>query len=162
MLVAIYLPLVVTKPVYAQMMHSDQVGQSGVTKVYELDEDDKEDINDGELLFEKIKSGEVLCSSLSDTDFEKIGEYTFQKNVGDEHIHARMNAMMKERMGDEGERQMHVQLGKDQSGCIGRQRNTGILGMMRQIKYPLMGLIGLAIVLDSILLVLSLRKQKGI
>lgn len=71
---------------------------------------------EGKSLYEKLQSKQSKCADLSDGDFELIGEYFMSTQVGTDHL--RMNAMMKQVMGNEGEEQMHAIMGKRMANCL--------------------------------------------
>lgn len=70
---------------------------------------------EGKEVWQKLQSREIECASVSDDAFEVLGEYFMGQMVGDSH--AAMNQMMTNRMGEEGEKQMHLVMGKRLSGC---------------------------------------------
>lgn len=73
----------------------------------------------GKKLLNDLSNKTVTCSKLKDADFEKIGEYFMSQSIGDTSRHIAMNEMMKKMMGEQGEEQMHVFIGKRLSGCKG-------------------------------------------
>lgn len=70
---------------------------------------------EGKAVWQKLQSKEIQCADLSDADYGALGEYFMGQMVGD--AHAAMNEMMIRMMGEEGEEQMHVVMGKRLSGC---------------------------------------------
>src|SRR3990167_200804 len=70
---------------------------------------------EGEIVWQKLQSKEVVCGDLSDDDFGALGEYFMGQMMGDSH--EAMNEMMTRMHGEEGEAQIHVVLGKRLSGC---------------------------------------------
>lgn len=78
-------------------------------------EQDKE-VAEGKALYDKLKSKQAACTSLSDSDFELIGEYVMSEMAGARH--GQMNTMMKQMMGEEGEEEMHVMMARRASGCF--------------------------------------------
>lgn len=70
---------------------------------------------EGKIVWEKLQSKQVGCTDLSNDDFEVLGEYFMGQMTGTSH--EAMNAMMTQMMGEEGEKQMHVIMGKRLSGC---------------------------------------------
>ncbi len=87
---------------------------------------------------EKLQSKQVDCKSLTDDDFDVLGDYYMGQMLGNSH--EAMNNMMSQMMGDEGEKQMHIVMGKRLSGCdptaatpsqgVGFIPMMGMLGMM--------------------------------
>jgi len=69
----------------------------------------------GGSIFQKLQKKELTCSTLSEDEFELLGEYFMGQMMGD--AHASMNARLKTSLGDEGEIQTHITLGKRASGC---------------------------------------------
>jgi len=85
---------------------------------------------EGKALYEKLQAKEVTCADLSDDDFELIGEYVMGKQSGSSH--EQMNARIKQMMGDEGEVQMHIALGKNAVKCTSDAASSeSIQGMMQ-------------------------------
>ena len=70
---------------------------------------------EGKELFEKLEKEEMACDSLTDENFEALGEYFMGRMAGEGH--AVMNAHMEAMMGKEGEEAMHEILGRRMSGC---------------------------------------------
>ena len=70
---------------------------------------------DGKAVWEKLQTKELTCEDLSDDNFGTLGEYFMGKMMGDSH--EAMNNMMIQMMGEQGEEQMHVVMGKRLSGC---------------------------------------------
>lgn len=71
---------------------------------------------EGKAIWEQMQSKKTSCADLTDENYEALGEYFMGLMVGD--AHAAMNAMMVRMMGEEGEAQMHVLMGKRLSGCV--------------------------------------------
>lgn len=69
----------------------------------------------GRLIFASLQSGGKVCADISEDNFELMGEYFMGQRLGT--AHELMNNMMKRMMGEDGEFQMHVVLGKRLSGC---------------------------------------------
>jgi putative membrane protein len=72
---------------------------------------------EGKQLLDNLNNKTVTCSQLTDSDFEKIGEYYMGQSIGDTARHITMNEMMKRMMGEQGEAQVHTANGKRFSGC---------------------------------------------
>ncbi|HBI17092.1 MAG: hypothetical protein UR60_C0021G0012 [Candidatus Moranbacteria bacterium GW2011_GWF2_34_56] len=70
---------------------------------------------EGKELWDKFQAKEIACSNLSEEQFGVIGEYFMGQMAGDSHT--AMNVMMIQRLGEEGEEQMHIAMGKRMSGC---------------------------------------------
>ena len=71
--------------------------------------------NEGKVVWNKLQAKQISCDKLNDDDFERLGEYYMGQMVGD--FHEAMNTMMERMMGEEGEEQTHVVMGKRLSGC---------------------------------------------
>ncbi len=71
----------------------------------------------GKQIWEQLQSKQTNCSNLKDDDFEVLGEYFMGQSIGNIERHTVMNQMMKNMMGEQGEEQMHITLGKRYSGC---------------------------------------------
>lgn len=70
---------------------------------------------EGKAIWEKLQAKETSCDKLSEDDFERLGEYFMGKMAGSSH--EVMNNMMVRMMGEEAEKQMHIAMGKRNSGC---------------------------------------------
>lgn len=70
---------------------------------------------EGKIIFETLRAKETACEKLTDSNFGALGEYFMGTMLGPSH--ETMNAMMERMMGDDGEEQMHVVMGKRLSGC---------------------------------------------
>ena len=72
---------------------------------------------EGRELWQRMEREEVGCKDLTDEQFAALGEFFMGEMTGDSH--EAMNAMMTRMMGEEGEEQMHVVMGKRMSGWGG-------------------------------------------
>ncbi|MEK7680828.1 MAG: SHOCT domain-containing protein [Patescibacteria group bacterium] len=92
---------------------------------------------EGKNFLDNLTNKTVACSQLSDSDFEKIGEYFMGQSIGDTSRHIAMNEMMKRMMGENGEAQMHSVMGKRLSGCDTSvafpSQDVGFLPMMNMM-----------------------------
>lgn len=89
----------------------------------------------GKLVFEKLQSNTTVCQNITDNDFDVLGDYYMAQMAGSTTAHAQMNARMSQMMGDSGEKQMHIALGKRLSGCnsgapFSNDSNSGFIPMM--------------------------------
>ncbi|MDO8649269.1 MAG: SHOCT domain-containing protein [Candidatus Peregrinibacteria bacterium] len=92
---------------------------------------------EGKEIWQKMERDEVGCKDLTDEQFAALGEFFMGEMTGD--AHEAMNAMMTRMMGEEGEEEMHVAMGKRMSGCGGGgSLPMGNAGMMM----PMMGMMG--------------------
>jgi putative membrane protein len=71
----------------------------------------------GKQIWEQLQSKQISCSNLKNDDYEVLGEYFMGQSIGNTERHAVMNQMMTNMMGQNGEEQMHIALGKRNSGC---------------------------------------------
>src|SRR3989339_644339 len=72
---------------------------------------------EGKQFLDNLNSKTVTCSHRKDADFEKISEYFMGQSIGDTVRHIAINEMMKTMMGELGEEQAHIAMGKRVSGC---------------------------------------------
>ncbi|MFA5800437.1 MAG: SHOCT domain-containing protein [Candidatus Peribacteraceae bacterium] len=70
---------------------------------------------EGRSIWEKLQSKETACSDLSDEEFGSLGEFFMGRMMG--NAHETMNNRMTRMMGEEGEKDMHIVMGKRMSGC---------------------------------------------
>ncbi len=93
---------------------------------------------EGRELWQRMEREEVNCKDLTDEQFAALGEFFMGEMTGDSH--EAMNAMMTRMMGEEGEEQMHVVMGKRMSGCGGDGTlPMGNAGMMMPMMGVMMG-----------------------
>jgi putative membrane protein len=69
----------------------------------------------GAEIWNKLQNKETTCASLDDDQFDLLGEYFMGQMTGT--MHTSMNAMLAQRYGENEEKQIHVTLGKQWSGC---------------------------------------------
>lgn len=69
----------------------------------------------GKIVWEKLAAKETTCADLASGEFSSLGEYFMGLMMGSSH--EAMNSMMTAMMGEEGEEQMHIAMGKRISGC---------------------------------------------
>ena len=90
---------------------------------------------EGKAAWEKLKTKELACKDLSDDNFGTLGEYFMGQMMGASH--EAMNNMMIQMMGEQGEEQMHVVMGKRLSGCDTSaafpSQGTGFMSMMQMM-----------------------------
>src|SRR3989344_5448083 len=72
---------------------------------------------EGKEVWDKLQAKQLECKNLTDEQYGAIGEYFMGQAIGDTQRHALMNQMMTNMMGEEGEEQAHVAMGKRLSGC---------------------------------------------
>lgn len=89
---------------------------------------------EGKAVWEKLQAKELTCNDLSGDNFAALGEHFMGQMMGDSH--EAMNNMMSRMMGEEGEKQMHIVMGKRISGCESNAptpqgaANGGMMAMM--------------------------------
>lgn len=130
----------------------------------------------GKKLFDQFQNNQINCAKLTDTDFEKIGEYSMSQMFGNNTAsHVAMNQRIQQMRGQTGEEQMHAEIGRSVTGCstTSSQNNTprgGGFNMMGNGGYGMMngnfawfgilGFIGwLVALVDLILVGIWLWKQ---
>lgn len=121
------LTLVFSGSVFAQgIMDSNAINSDGHTAREEAE---------GKAVWEKLQAKQTTCADLSDDDFGVLGEYFMGQMAGTSH--EAMNNMMIAMMGEKGEEQMHVVMGKRLSGCDTSaefpSQGTGFLPMMQMM-----------------------------
>src|SRR3989344_8114305 len=72
---------------------------------------------EGKEIWEKLQAKQVECKNLTDEQYGSLGEYFMGQSIGNTQRHALMNQMMTNMMGEEGEEQAHIAMGKRMSGC---------------------------------------------
>ena len=89
---------------------------------------------EGKEIWEKLQAKQLECKDLTDETYDSLGEYLMGQSIGDTQRHELMNQMMTSMMGEEGERQMHIVMGKRLSGCDTSvqlpQNGAGFMPMM--------------------------------
>ncbi len=71
----------------------------------------------GKEIWEKLQAKQFECKNLTDENYHALGEYFMGQSIGNAQRHELMNQMMTNMMGEEGEKQMHIVMGKRLSGC---------------------------------------------
>ena len=72
---------------------------------------------EGKEVWEKLQAKQLECRDLTNDNYAALGEYFMGQSIGNTQRHAAMNQMMTSMMGEEGEEQMHIVMGKRFSGC---------------------------------------------
>src|SRR3989344_4725094 len=126
---------------FAQGMMGFPSSSSDNAAIQSQQQEEKE----GKQFLDNLNNKTVVCSQLQDADFAKIGEYFMGQSIGDTPRHIAMNEMMKSMMGEQGEEQMHIVMGKRMSGCelnVPMSQNMmdgGMMGMMNMMGGGMMG-----------------------
>ena len=89
---------------------------------------------EGKAIWEKLQAKEIECQNLTNDNYAVLGEYFMGQSIGDTQRHAGMNQMMTSMMGEKGEEQMHIVMGKRLSGC-----GVGFMPMMGYYGNSMMG-----------------------
>ncbi len=90
----------------------------------------------GKAVWDKLQAKQVTCVDLKDSDFDVLGDYFMGQMMGSSH--AAMNQTMTNQLGDGGETQMHITMGKRLSGCDPTAAYpSGFQGFL-----PMMGMMG--------------------
>ena len=84
-------------------------------QVPEFDDHTAREEAEGKEVWQQLQDKQLTCDTLSDEQYAALGEYFMGQMMGDSHT--AMNQMMIRMMGEEGEEQMHVVMGKRLSGC---------------------------------------------
>ncbi len=74
-----------------------------------------QDEEKGKAIWDQLQAKKVTCIDLKDDDYDVLGDYFMGLMLSNNH--AAMNSRMSQMMGDEGEKQMHIVLGKRYSRC---------------------------------------------
>ncbi len=74
-----------------------------------------DDVAKGEAVWTQLQSKKVTCKTLTDDDFDVLGDYFMNQMMGNGHDF--MDTMMSQSLGNDGEKQMHIVMGKRYSGC---------------------------------------------
>ncbi|KKR17435.1 MAG: hypothetical protein UT77_C0001G0263 [Candidatus Daviesbacteria bacterium GW2011_GWC2_40_12] len=70
---------------------------------------------EGKEIWDKLQSKQLECKNITDNQYGSLGEYFMGQMMGSSH--EAMNNMMIQMMGEEGEEQMHIAMGKRLSSC---------------------------------------------
>lgn len=105
--------LVMPAGVFAQGMMGWTSSPSGTVDSSQTVQEEAE----GKTIWDKLQAKQLECKNLTDDNFDVLGEYFMGQSIGNTQRHVLMNQMMKNMMGDTGETQMHITIGKRFSGC---------------------------------------------
>lgn len=122
--------LILPSGIYAQPMMGNQTQPT-------TDDHTAQEEAEGKEIWENLQAKKTTCNELSDENFGSLGEYFMGQSIGNTQRHAFMNQMMKNMMGEAGEEQMHVVMGKRMSGCdtsaVVPSSGTGFMPMMNMM-----------------------------
>ena len=130
-----FLFLIFSPKTNAQMMGSFQ----GQTSISQNDiQNEQNEQNAGQVIYQKLQNGQITCQQLSEDNFDKLGDYFMWRTRGSTQTHTAMDERMTQMMGDQGNTQMHIILGKRGSGCFSNlpvPSNTPsfMMGMMNNV-----------------------------
>src|SRR3989344_9534378 len=101
---------------------------------------------EGKEIREKLQAKQTECKNLTNDDYQSLGEYFMGQSIGNTQRHAFMNQMMTNMMGEDGEKQMHIVMGKRLSSCDTKvsypQNSWGIMPMMWMMAPLRQGFVG--------------------
>lgn len=103
--------------VFVPIVHAQMLGYPSSTPSNEDIQSQQQDEQVGKKLVDQLNNRQITCQKLTDEDYEKIGEYYMGQSIGDVARHTQVDKHMQAMMGEQGEEQMHVVLGKRSSGC---------------------------------------------
>ncbi len=135
LLIISFLFLVFSPRTNAQMMGNYQ----GQTSLSQSDiQNEQNDQDAGQIIYQELQNGQVTCQQLTEDNFDKLGDYFMWKSLGSTQAHAAMDKRITQMMGDQGNTQMHITLGKRGSGCFSNftvPSNTPsfMMGMMNNV-----------------------------
>jgi hypothetical protein len=104
---------VITPKSNAQMMGGSytQISQDQINL-------EQKEQDEGLQIFQELQNKQITCQDLTDDNFNKLGDYFMWKALGSTESHAAMDQRITQMMGDNGNTQMHIILGKRGSGCF--------------------------------------------
>ena len=110
----------------------------------------------GKEVWKKLQAKQLECKNLTNDNYAVLGEYFMGQSIGDTSRHIAMNEMMKKMMGEQGEEQMHIVMGKRLSGCKGGDNSMmgNFYGNMMNNGWGLFG--GLTWILVVVFLILGI------
>lgn len=111
----------------AQMMPGSTAGDNHTAK----------EEAEGKVVWERLQAKTLACKDLSDDNFGTLGEYFMGTMMGGSHV--AMNTIMIQMMGEQGEKQTHIVIGKRMSNCEPdapmpqSMMNSGMMSMMNMM-----------------------------
>ncbi len=115
MVVPLFMAFAIGIPAHAQMMGGMNNKVMGTTTANTGSKTISEEEAEGKAVWDKLQSKQVTCKDLKDEDFDVLADFFMGNMMGANH--EAMNTMMADRLGEEGEEQMHIAMGKRLSGC---------------------------------------------
>ena len=114
--------------------------ESSDQRTITLDNHTAQEEAEGKEVWDKLQAKQLECKDLTDDNYAVLGEYFMGQSIGNTQRHALMNQMMTSMMGEEGEEQAHIAMGKRFSGCEpNAQVSSNRVGFM-----PMMWMMGSA------------------
>lgn len=96
-------------------LSSAQGMMGGNNTVIESDGHTAREEAEGKEIWDKLKEKQVECQNMTDDNYGSLGEYFMGQMMSNSH--EAMNNRLIQMMGEEGEKQMHITMGKRMSGC---------------------------------------------
>jgi len=110
--ILLFILFFVPSSIFAQGMMSNWTSSSSSVTA---DDHTAREEAEGKEIWEKLQAKEITCAELADENFGSLGEYFMGQMMGD--AHEAMNNRLIQMLGEEGEEQMHIAMGKRMSGC---------------------------------------------
>jgi hypothetical protein len=82
----------------------------------------------GREVAQRLQAGATSCNTLSDDDFEHLGEYAMERMLASRAAHRAMNDRMTAMMGDADTERMHELMGRRYAGCGTQDAGAGMMG----------------------------------
>lgn len=137
--IILFIPTLVPSTAFAQGMMGNWTSSPSSTA---SDDHTAREEQEGKEIWEKLQAKQLECKDLTDDNYAALGEYFMGQSIGNTERHAAMNQMMISTMGEEGEKQMHIVMGKRLSGCdpdAPMPQNMMGGGMMTMMMNAMMG-----------------------
>jgi hypothetical protein len=87
-----------------------------------------DEVSAGRTVAGQLQAGTVGCSTLTATQFERLGEFVMERMVGSRAGHEAMNERMTQALGAENADRMHELLGRSYAGCAGGNATSVPMG----------------------------------
>lgn len=101
----------------AQLVHAQGMmgGFQNTTTTEFASQSSTQDEAAGKAIWDKLQNKQVTCANLTDDDFDVLGDFFMGNMMGSSYDY--MDQLMTQRLGSDGEKQMHIAMGKRLSGC---------------------------------------------
>lgn len=80
--------------------------------------------SEGKTIWEQLQNKSLSCQSLTNDQYDLLGEYLMGQSIGDIKNHVIVDERMKAMMGENGETQVHINWGRTGSGCFNGQTSS--------------------------------------